>query len=289
MDFFDEEFNGKVNVPPNIQENKQTIIGKFDITEIIYILIAGILFAVVTYSLVKINIDITIALLFGLILCSPIVLMGFKTFNGLKFEDYLYVLKSNKINSSTVRVNNSDNLYELLEKNKNIQNNISNTEQVKLDPISRIVFNIITKNQYNNTNTKKNNNKVKEKDNKNKQIKTEQQYIYNSIRQTLINTQIKNINELINFISDKYNIKTEIFNTKKEDNNELIRISFKTNKIKHFVSGEHINKNLKLEKLNYIIDYIYKNKISKKQIRQLLIDNVSNKNKRINKGIVVYK
>ena len=294
MDFFDEEFNGRVNVPPDIKENKRSIIGNYDLRELLYILVAGLIFGFVIYIFSILRLDITFAVFIGLAFALPILYIGFNRFNGLKFEDYLYVFKANNINSTSVRVNNSDNLYELYEKNKikQIDNAVENS-QIQLNPLSRIVFILFFKKQNNNIT----NIKITNKDNKQnvvihnakKKSRSEQQYIYNSIRNALINNQIVDIENLINYIDYNYKIKTDIFITKRQDLNDLTRISFKTNKLKHYVSGEHINKNLKMENLLGIIKYINDNNLSKKDIRNLLNNNIVKKNKNISKGIMIYR
>ena len=121
MNVYEEEFNGRVFVPSNIKEKKKTIIGKLDFRDILYIGFAGAIFVVVFFTLNKFlqnNVAFPIALCF----CLPILFIGFMKFNGLKFEEYVYIMRANKLLSTKVRINNSDNLYEILEKNKEVKN-----------------------------------------------------------------------------------------------------------------------------------------------------------------------
>ena len=114
---YGEEFNGKVFVPSNIRNNKKSIIGKFDLRDISFIMLAGAIFAAVFFSTHAFFTNST-SLVLSLAFSVPILIAGFSRFDGLKIEEYLMVMKANKILSSKVRINNSDNLYETLERNK---------------------------------------------------------------------------------------------------------------------------------------------------------------------------
>ena len=111
------DFNGRVFVPANLKSNKKSIIGKLDLRDILFVSVGAGIFAIVFFTLNKIvpnNIAFPVAML-----CSgPILIVGFIKIDDLKIEEYLIVMRANKLLSSRVRINNSDNLYEVLERKK---------------------------------------------------------------------------------------------------------------------------------------------------------------------------
>lgn len=289
------EFNGRINVPPNIRNNKQAVVGKFDLRDIAYICVAGGFFFLGFNFCKTLEFTNMISLLVGLILAAPIILVGFKKWNGLKFEDYIFVFKSNKLNSSNIRINNSDNLFEIIENTKNFN---QNNEEVKLNPLAKAIYNATTKNKKQNNKTpqqktikKEKINKRSRKQKKKKLIKTEQQYILKSAKSLLLKENIKDLNDFIGLLHREYNIDSQIFDTYRESF-ILRRISFKTNRLKRYVSGEHINKILKLENLKNYINLINQNTLTEKQKNNLLFtNNIKKKNikKKIKQDIVIYK
>lgn len=153
---YNDEFNGRVFVPPNIKNNKQEIFAKFDLRDITYIGVAlGIFISVYLFLNKGLNVNNGICLVIGLILGMPVILAGFMKFDGVNFEEYIVILRNNKILASNVRINNSDNIYEILE-NEKIQKKDTTKE---------------TKIKKTNSRKQKNNNKLNKKDIKSKKIK----------------------------------------------------------------------------------------------------------------------
>ena len=109
-----EEFNGRVFVPSNIKNNKKAVIGKFDLREIFFIVIGLLAFGVLFNFMVQMFSN-GLALLISLSVAGPILISGFIKFDGMNIEEYLIVMRANKVLSNTVRINNADNLYERYE------------------------------------------------------------------------------------------------------------------------------------------------------------------------------
>lgn len=112
---FEEEFNGRVFVPSNLKNNKKAVIGKLDLREILFIVIAGSIFALIFFPLNLIAGN-SLALIVAILISGPILVSGFIKFDGLKVEEYLIILRMNKVLSNRTRINNADNLYEKYEK-----------------------------------------------------------------------------------------------------------------------------------------------------------------------------
>lgn len=109
-----EEFNGRVFVPSNLKNNKKSVLGKFDLREIFFIVIGFSIFGLL-FNIFNSILGNGLALLISLIVAGPILVSGFIRFDGLKIEEYLIVIRANKVLSNTVRINNADNLYERYE------------------------------------------------------------------------------------------------------------------------------------------------------------------------------
>lgn len=109
-----EEFNGRVFVPSNLKNNKKSVLGKFDLREIFFIVIGFSIFGLL-FNIFNSMLGNGLALLISLIVAGPILVSGFIRFDGLKIEEYLIVIRANKVLSNTVRINNADNLYERYE------------------------------------------------------------------------------------------------------------------------------------------------------------------------------
>ena len=126
--FNDENFNGRVFVPSNIRQNKQSIIGRFDLRDVFFILVAAGIFALLFFTLNKF-LGNNIALVIALIFSTPILYAGFAKFDGLKIEEYLLIMRANQMLSSKVRINNSDNIYEILEKTDQKDSKMNNRKE----------------------------------------------------------------------------------------------------------------------------------------------------------------
>lgn len=147
-----EEFNGRVFVPSNIKSNKKAVIGKFDLREIFFIVIGLSAFGILFNFLIQMFSN-GLALLISLSVAGPILVSGFIRFDGMKIEEYLIVMRANKVLSNTVRINNADNLYERYEnytkpkaKSKYKIKETKNSNEVKKSKKSKSIFNI-----FNNT------------------------------------------------------------------------------------------------------------------------------------------
>lgn len=109
-----EEFNGRVFVPSNLKNNKKSVLGKFDLREIFFIVIGVSIFGLL-FNIFNSIFSNGLTLLLSLTVAGPILVSGFIRFDGLKIEEYLIVIRANKVLSNTVRINNADNLYERYE------------------------------------------------------------------------------------------------------------------------------------------------------------------------------
>lgn len=111
------EFNGKIFVPSNIKNNKQAIFWKLDIRNISYIILGLIIFSVFFLPFKATN-NTTFGMGLGLLFSTPFFLISFIKIKGLNIEEFVTIFKVNKLSSGSVRINDIDNLYEILEKKK---------------------------------------------------------------------------------------------------------------------------------------------------------------------------
>ena len=143
-----EEFNGRVFVPSNIKDNKKAVIGKFDLREIFFIVVGLSVFGILFNFLIQMFSN-GLALLISLSVAGPILVSGFIRFDGMKIEEYLIVMRANKVLSNTVRINNADNLYERYEnytkpnaKSKKEISNFKSNNDKKGDKKKKSIFSI---------------------------------------------------------------------------------------------------------------------------------------------------
>lgn len=85
------EFTETINISSNIRDNKNTIIGKFDLKDILFILIAGVVgIAVLSVLLVALSIRNMFLILIVLALFEvPIVTLGFLKLHNIPVLDYI--------------------------------------------------------------------------------------------------------------------------------------------------------------------------------------------------------
>ena len=85
------EFKETINISSNIKDNKNTIIGKFDLKDILFILIAGVVgIGVLSVLLVVLSIRNMFLILIVLALFEvPIVTLGFLKLHNIPVLDYI--------------------------------------------------------------------------------------------------------------------------------------------------------------------------------------------------------
>ena len=85
------EFTETINISSNIRDNKNTIIGKFDLKDILFILIAGVVgIGVLSVMLVALSIRNMFLILIVLALFEvPIVTLGFLKLHNIPVLDYI--------------------------------------------------------------------------------------------------------------------------------------------------------------------------------------------------------
>lgn len=95
------EFTETINISSNIRDNKNTIIGKFDLKDILFILIAGVVgIGVLSVMLVALSIRNMFLILIVLALFEvPIVTLGFLNLHNIPVLDYIK-MKSKSDNKS---------------------------------------------------------------------------------------------------------------------------------------------------------------------------------------------
>lgn len=176
----DGGFNGRVFVPSNIKNNKQTILGKCDLRNIVYILIGGVIL-VTCFFIFKASGNAGMGIGLGLFLGSPFFLVSFIKFKGLNFEDFILVFRSNNLSANVVRINNLDNVYEnLLKKKKVVVDNDKNKKKKKNDNILSLLFKKEQKEKLVDTDDNLLKIQRNEKENK-KKVKKEEKVIVSSL------------------------------------------------------------------------------------------------------------
>ena len=93
----ENEFDGMINISSNIRDNKNAIIGNFDLQDILFILVAGVI-GILMLSFVLVVLSIRNIILIFILLAVveiPIVTLGFFKIYNMKIIDYIKVkLKS---------------------------------------------------------------------------------------------------------------------------------------------------------------------------------------------------
>lgn len=110
-------FNGQINISRDLRQNKQTIFGKRDLLDIIFIVIGVSSAILVSYLLgfyLKI-IDEFLAVFMGLMPMVLILILGFKRKAGIR---YIFYLLMNKISKCRNNRTNKENINEVLSEEK---------------------------------------------------------------------------------------------------------------------------------------------------------------------------
>lgn len=122
----DNGFNGQINISRDLRQNKQTVFGKRDLLDIIFIVIAVAVAVLVSYVLgfyLKI-IDEFSAVIIGLIPMVIILILGFKRKAGIRYAFYVLM---NRISKARNFRTNKENFSEVINKEK--KNIIKATKQ----------------------------------------------------------------------------------------------------------------------------------------------------------------
>ena len=87
----DNEFDGTINISSNIKDNKNTIIGKFDLRELLFLLIAGVVGIIVLSILIGLLAIKSIFIVFVVlaIIEIPIITLGFLKIYNIQAVDYI--------------------------------------------------------------------------------------------------------------------------------------------------------------------------------------------------------
>lgn len=133
----DGTFNGKIFVPTNIKDNKQVIIGKCDKRNIFYIFIGLVILGINVLILKTTTNNIGLGIAIGLLFGTPFFIISFIKLKGLNIEDFILVLRANKLSTSAVRINDNDNIYKVIltKKQKEIKKNKKNKKANKNDDL----------------------------------------------------------------------------------------------------------------------------------------------------------
>lgn len=95
----EEKFNGQINISRDLRLNKQTVIGKFDLTDIIFlsvgILVAILISYILGFSLLKMMDELT-AIFISLIPFSLILSFGFRRVAGMRQFEFIRMQQINK-------------------------------------------------------------------------------------------------------------------------------------------------------------------------------------------------
>lgn len=87
----DNEFDGTINISSNIKDNKNTIIGKFDLRELLFLLIAGVVGIIALSILIGLLAIKSIFIVFVVlaIIEIPIITLGFLKLYNIPAVDYI--------------------------------------------------------------------------------------------------------------------------------------------------------------------------------------------------------
>ena len=87
----DNEFDGTIYISSNIKDNKNTIIGKFDLRELLFLLIAGVVGIIALSILIAVlgikNVFVVFIVL--AVLEIPIITLGFLKLYNIPAIDYI--------------------------------------------------------------------------------------------------------------------------------------------------------------------------------------------------------
>lgn len=152
-----DEFDGLINISSNIKDNKRTIIAKFDLKDLLFILIAIVVgIIVITIFLILFGLRSILPLIFTLgIIELPILTLGFARIYNMPFSDYLKMkrISNNSVNRLKIIRKKSEEkfLIHLEVKKENIEKvlndikklvNLKSYEISILKNISILVLNI---------------------------------------------------------------------------------------------------------------------------------------------------
>lgn len=87
----DNEFDGTINISSNIKDNKNTIIGKFDLRELLFLLIAGVV-GIIALSILIAVLEIKNVFVVFIVLAVleiPIITLGFLKLYNIPAVDYI--------------------------------------------------------------------------------------------------------------------------------------------------------------------------------------------------------
>ena len=138
-------FNGQINISRDLRQNKQTVIGKYDLTDILFLFmgisIAIIVAYVLGFSEIKIFDEFT-AIIISLIPMILIISLGFRKVAGMRQIDYIRMRQIDKRSNVRIitkndRLNNGDKYLIPLEINDDYLDEFLN-EFLSIDNIKRI-------------------------------------------------------------------------------------------------------------------------------------------------------
>ena len=143
-----EKFYGTININSNIKNNKKTIIGNFDLKDLLFILLGilvGLMSMTIMFFIIGIN-SIFICIIVIALVEIPIITIGFRKVNEIPYLDYIIMNdKSNntKIRSLVKRKNNKKEKY-ILSYKFNIENeDLISSIDIKLKELRNIFNNNI--------------------------------------------------------------------------------------------------------------------------------------------------
>lgn len=91
-------FNGQINISRDLRQNKQTVFGKYDLTDIIFLGLGGSVAIIVAYTLgflLKV-VDEYVAIMISLIPMSLIINLGFRRVAGMRHYNFLLLKQIEK-------------------------------------------------------------------------------------------------------------------------------------------------------------------------------------------------
>lgn len=109
----DEYYDGAMRVPKEIQDVNNGIVFGFTIRQVVWGCAGAVTVAAITLFLKKqFGFSTDTAVVVGVVIASPLFLLGFAKPGGLNAEDWLMLWYSNNIKSEKIRKLYAENVYE---------------------------------------------------------------------------------------------------------------------------------------------------------------------------------
>lgn len=268
------EFNGQINVSRDLRQNKQTILGKRDLLDIIFIVVGVLVAGIITYIfgfLIKV-VDESLAVVIGLIPLVVILSVGFRKKANMR---YIFYLAMNLISNHSSMRNNKAKISDVLNINETIDNNIGNDKAIivlktKKDNIKEYIKKYISNDLISRVQLRMYKDRYI--------ILLELNYSYKTFLDIYTDNEYKTIGINKN---KKENFKEFLNRLREKLHYKLVTKKKYYHKYSKFINFELFNKDFIPKDLHIIVDDIKSNKIEYITINDEYINSLDIKNKKV--------